>query len=80
MKEISATLVMPSKGTCDGSKGAWGRQRVPAANHASFGDYGGQRGDGQVTASDAHVRDIITTQMKLLLADGDQKTRTPANR
>lgn len=33
---------------------------IDGANHASFGDYGRQPGDGTATASDADVRDEIT--------------------
>ena len=33
---------------------------IEGANHASFGDYGVQPGDGVATASDREVRDEIT--------------------
>jgi pimeloyl-ACP methyl ester carboxylesterase len=33
---------------------------IEGANHASFGDYGAQPGDGAATASDREVRDEIT--------------------
>jgi hypothetical protein len=35
--------------------------RIPGANHASFGDYGAQPGDGTVTADDDGVRDALTS-------------------
>ena len=36
---------------------------VPGANHASWGDYGAQLGDGVATASDETVRDELTRRV-----------------
>lgn len=40
---------------------------IPGANHASFGDYGVQAGDGPVTADDDEVRAVLTTEISSLL-------------
>ncbi|WAB82947.1 alpha/beta hydrolase [Microcella daejeonensis] len=40
---------------------------IPGANHASFGDYGVQAGDGPVTASDDEVRTVLTGEIARLL-------------
>lgn len=36
---------------------------IPGANHASFGDYGPQDGDGVATISDAEVTEVVTTHV-----------------
>ncbi|HET9026951.1 MAG TPA: alpha/beta hydrolase [Trueperaceae bacterium] len=41
---------------------------IAGANHASFGNYGGQAGDGRASVSDEHVRDVITTQVLAAVA------------
>ena len=43
--------------------------QIPGANHASFGDYGVQPGDGTATADDADVRDAITSAVLELTLD-----------
>ncbi len=40
---------------------------IPGANHASFGDYGVQAGDGPVTADDDEVRAVLTAEISSLL-------------
>ncbi|WP_213814249.1 alpha/beta hydrolase [Glaciihabitans sp. dw_435] len=42
---------------------------IAGANHASFGDYGRQPGDGTATAGDADVRRQITTTVDAFLAE-----------
>jgi len=43
---------------------------IDGANHASFGDYGRQPGDGTATASDEDVRDEITGLVAALVETG----------
>ena len=42
---------------------------IAGANHASFGDYGVQPGDGEATATSDEVRDEITAQVDAFLGD-----------
>lgn len=42
---------------------------IDGANHASFGDYGVQPGDGTATASDSTVRDELTADVFAFLND-----------
>lgn len=37
---------------------------IPGANHADFGDYGIQPGDGESTADDSDVRQILTDEFR----------------
>ena len=41
---------------------------LAGANHAAFGDYGPQPGDGVATASDAETRDLLTAAVTEFLA------------
>ena len=43
------------------------RVDLPGANHAQFGDYGAQPGDGTSTVSDTEVRDAITVVVSTFL-------------
>ena len=42
---------------------------ISGANHASFGDYGVQPGDGPVTAADAEVTAILTDELRAFLIE-----------
>jgi pimeloyl-ACP methyl ester carboxylesterase len=41
---------------------------IPGSNHARFGDYGVQAGDGVATVSSAHVQSIITRELTSFLS------------
>ena len=43
---------------------------IAGANHASFGNYGEQPGDGRASVSDEHVKDSITTQVLDVVSGG----------
>lgn len=42
--------------------------QIPGSNHARFGDYGVQAGDGTATVSTSRVQDIITNDLEKFLA------------
>jgi len=42
--------------------------QIPRSNHARFGDYGVQAGDGTATVSTSRVQDIITNDLEKFLA------------
>lgn len=44
---------------------------IPGSNHAQFGNYGAQAGDGRATVSDEQVRSVMTRQVAALLQAPD---------
>lgn len=43
---------------------------IPGANHADFGDYGVQPGDGESTADDSEVRQLIADEFRVWADEG----------
>lgn len=50
---------------------------IDGLNHAGFGDYGDQPGDGQATVSDAKVRSVITSRVESFLQGADPGLTNP---